>query len=235
MRKITAILAAAVMSLAGAATVAPASALPSGGGQIAPVQSVQHVQYRGGGRRAGGGARRAGGGRAYRGGRRAGGGQRYATGPRYARGGRRAYAGGRRYAGGQRYVNRGRVVRGRPYAGRRYADGRRYRGWRRYPGGRGYYRGRRYYPGYAYYGPGYCYGWGYACGYGPYGVIGAAAGLVIGSAVAAAEAPVVYRGGGAVVYDWDAHVARCRARYRSYNARTDTYTAYSGRIRRCRL
>ena len=40
-----------------------------------------------------------------------------------------------------------------------------------------------------------------------------------------------------VVYvdSWDAHVARCLARYRSYDPHSDTYIGYDGYERRCRL
>jgi BA14K-like protein len=40
-----------------------------------------------------------------------------------------------------------------------------------------------------------------------------------------------------VVYvdSWDSHVARCLARYRSYDPRSDTYIGYDGYERRCRL
>lgn len=34
---------------------------------------------------------------------------------------------------------------------------------------------------------------------------------------------------------WDSHVARCEARYRSYDAGTDTFLGYDGRYHRCRL
>ena len=34
---------------------------------------------------------------------------------------------------------------------------------------------------------------------------------------------------------WDAHVRRCDARYRSYNERTDTYTVRRGVTARCNL
>jgi len=35
--------------------------------------------------------------------------------------------------------------------------------------------------------------------------------------------------------DWSRHVRACQARYRSYNAATDSYRTYSGRTVRCRL
>jgi hypothetical protein len=40
-----------------------------------------------------------------------------------------------------------------------------------------------------------------------------------------------------IVYidSWDSHVARCLARYRSYDPRSDTYLGYDGYERRCRL
>jgi len=31
------------------------------------------------------------------------------------------------------------------------------------------------------------------------------------------------------------HISACKAKYRSYDARTDTYRTYSGQKRRCRL
>lgn len=34
---------------------------------------------------------------------------------------------------------------------------------------------------------------------------------------------------------WESHVARCEARFRSYNARTDTYLGYDGDYHRCNL
>ena len=33
----------------------------------------------------------------------------------------------------------------------------------------------------------------------------------------------------------DGHAARCARKYRSYDARTDTFVGYDGRVRRCRL
>ncbi len=35
--------------------------------------------------------------------------------------------------------------------------------------------------------------------------------------------------------DWDDHVARCEARYRSYNERTDMFLGYDGDYHRCNL
>lgn len=35
--------------------------------------------------------------------------------------------------------------------------------------------------------------------------------------------------------DWDEHVARCYARYRSYNEETDMYLSYNNGYQRCRL
>ena len=37
------------------------------------------------------------------------------------------------------------------------------------------------------------------------------------------------------VNSWEAHVARCFARYRTYDPHTDTYFSYSGYEKRCRL
>jgi hypothetical protein len=34
---------------------------------------------------------------------------------------------------------------------------------------------------------------------------------------------------------WSSHVARCEARFRSYNPRTDMYLGYDGEYHRCRL
>jgi hypothetical protein len=34
---------------------------------------------------------------------------------------------------------------------------------------------------------------------------------------------------------WESHVARCEARFRSYNANTDTYLGYDGNYHRCTL
>jgi hypothetical protein len=34
---------------------------------------------------------------------------------------------------------------------------------------------------------------------------------------------------------WSSHVARCEARFRSYNANTDTYLGYDGNYHRCTL
>ncbi len=38
-----------------------------------------------------------------------------------------------------------------------------------------------------------------------------------------------------IVDSWDLHVARCEARYMTYDEETDTYISASGKIRRCRL
>nr|WP_245198853.1 BA14K family protein [Jiella mangrovi] len=64
------------------------------------------------------------------------------------------------------------------------------------------------------------------------GIAGLAIGAIVGGALAERDRPVplhrVYpsRGG--------SHVARCRARYRSYDARTDTFLGYDGYRHRCR-
>lgn len=51
-------------------------------------------------------------------------------------------------------------------------------------------------------------------------------GPAIGAAVILSTPTVVYAGG-------SRHVAWCRAKYRSYNARTNTWIAYGGEVRRC--
>lgn len=38
-----------------------------------------------------------------------------------------------------------------------------------------------------------------------------------------------------VVEDWDLHVARCEARYRTYDEETDTFIGFDGHMHRCRL
>lgn len=66
-----------------------------------------------------------------------------------------------------------------------------------------------------------------------FGSIGAG---IFGFAVGAAIANSINndRGGG---YDrgWESHVARCEARYRSYNEDTDMFLGYDGDYHRCRL
>lgn len=50
-------------------------------------------------------------------------------------------------------------------------------------------------------------------------------GFALGAAIAGSD-----RGS-----SWQTHVARCEARYRSYNPRTDMYLGYDGDYHRCRL
>lgn len=40
---------------------------------------------------------------------------------------------------------------------------------------------------------------------------------------------------GRIGSSWSEHVARCEARYRSYNPRTDSYLGYDGQYHRCTL
>ena len=58
-------------------------------------------------------------------------------------------------------------------------------------------------------------------------------GLVLGLAIANAGRGPYYDG----YYrsSWGSHVDRCYARYRTYDHRTDTYIAFDGYPRRCRL
>jgi len=44
-----------------------------------------------------------------------------------------------------------------------------------------------------------------------------------------------YAGGYHPASSWEAHVARCYARYRSYDHRTDTYRGFDGHYHYCRL
>jgi len=60
--------------------------------------------------------------------------------------------------------------------------------------------------------------------------IGGIAAGIFGLAVGAAIVNSINNGG----YS-SSHVARCEARYRSYNARTDMYLGYDGQYHRCRL
>lgn len=54
-------------------------------------------------------------------------------------------------------------------------------------------------------------------------------GAIIGSHHRHGHHRVIY------VNSWEAHVARCLNRYRSYDPHTDTYMGYDGYERRCRL
>lgn len=58
------------------------------------------------------------------------------------------------------------------------------------------------------------------------GILGGVAGAVIGGAIINNATRPTYR---------NDHVARCSARYRSYDPRTDTYVTYGGEVRRCNL
>ena len=58
---------------------------------------------------------------------------------------------------------------------------------------------------------------------------------VIGTAIVANEVRRSRERRAVRRYYHDEHVARCARRYRSYDARTDTYVTRSGRVRRCRL
>ena len=64
-----------------------------------------------------------------------------------------------------------------------------------------------------------------------FGSIGAG---IFGFAVGAAIANSINNDRG---YDrgWESHVARCEARYRSYNSRTDMFLGYDGDYHRCNL
>lgn len=58
-------------------------------------------------------------------------------------------------------------------------------------------------------------------------------GLVLGLGIANAGRGPYY--GGYYRSSWESHVDRCYARYRTYDHRTDTYIAFDGYPRRCRL
>ena len=128
---------------------------------------------------------------------------------RYYRGGRNYGYGGPRYGyGGPRYGYGGPRYGYRVPMARRYAYDWRQHGYR--------YRYRR--PGYGYYNGGYWYSspwWGAGAGL--------AAGALIGSAVAGANAAPVY----------DDHVSWCSQRYRTYDPASDTYVGKGGRRYRC--
>ncbi|MBN8921113.1 MAG: BA14K family protein, partial [Rhizobiales bacterium] len=86
--------------------------------------------------------------------------------------------------------------------------GRHYRGHRHGWGGRRHYRG-------GYWGPG------------PGAAFGLAAGAMIGSAIAAQNAPVYAAPG------YDAAIQSCINRFRSYDVRTQTYLGYDGLRHSC--
>jgi hypothetical protein len=116
-------------------------------------------------------------------------------------------------------VRSGRRIRRPHRGGRSYRGGRRYRGGRNYRGGRRY-RGGRYYGGGRRYRGGRYYGGDLAVG-----IIG---GLIVGGIIAEANRRRYYDDGNS-----NAHDRWCHNRYRSYKSRTNTWTAYSGRVRQC--
>lgn len=102
----------------------------------------------------------------------------------------------------------------------------------------------------------YRHGWHHHHDYGGAigaGILGLAAGAVIGGALTPREVyyddyyapPPVYYYRSAPAYAYDppvvtyrlgyGHVARCEARYRTYDPRTDTFMGYDGRPHYCRL
>lgn len=124
-------------------------------------------------------------------------------------GGNRAWRGG--YHGGHRYANRGYYGGGKHYANR------------------GYYRR-------GYYGGGPYWGWGgyYDNGYFATGLLGLAAGALIGSALTQPyyyAAPPVRYSYVAWSPEWYSY---CASKYRSFNPNTGYYLAYSGKYRFCR-
>jgi len=110
-------------------------------------------------------------------------------------------------------------------------------GPRYYGGGYGYYRPRAYYAPRVYYAPRRHYAPQryYAPRYPDrsYGYVNRSSGTVITPHVPAPvynRAPVRYRPA-----QWTPEwIAYCSRKYRSFNPRTGTYTAYSGRVRQCR-
>lgn len=65
-------------------------------------------------------------------------------------------------------------------------------------------------------------------------ILAGAGGFLVGTLVGAASER--HAGKRRVYVDsWDAHVARCYARYRTYDEASDTYISNSGYERRCRL
>lgn len=67
-------------------------------------------------------------------------------------------------------------------------------------------------------------------------ILAGAGGFVLG-AIVGSHGHHGHRRHGQVIYvnSWDAHVARCLARYRSYDPHSDTYINRNGYERRCRL
>ena len=103
---------------------------------------------------------------------------------------------------------------------RRVHRGSRCRGSRRCYRGSRYRRGGRHYQGGRYYRRGRYYGGDFAVG-----IIG---GLRVGGIIAESNRRRYYDGGHS-----SAHYRWCHNRYRSYNSRTNTWVAYSGRVKRC--
>ena len=62
-------------------------------------------------------------------------------------------------------------------------------------------------------------------------------GFIIGATIANSQPAYHghYSGGYQPANSWEAHVARCYARYRSYDHRTDTYRGFDGHYHYCRL
>ena len=130
--------------------------------------------------------------------------------------------------------------------GHHWRGDRGWRGDRHWRGGRNHWRGGRHYSGGRHWRGhrGYRGSDGWAAG-----AIGLGVGTIIGSALAA---PRYYDNGyyrdGYIVNEGPAypryyrpvrrgysHVEACYARYRSYDARSDTFIGYDGRAHRCRL
>jgi hypothetical protein len=66
-------------------------------------------------------------------------------------------------------------------------------------------------------------------------ILAGAGGFIVGTLVGAASERHSHRRRVVYVDSWDAHVARCYARYRTYDEASDTYISNSGYERRCRL
>lgn len=60
-------------------------------------------------------------------------------------------------------------------------------------------------------------------------------GFIVGNIVGHAQHHHPRRARVVVVDSWDLHVARCEARYRTYDEASDTYVGFDGRERLCRL
>jgi type IV pilus biogenesis protein CpaD/CtpE len=66
-------------------------------------------------------------------------------------------------------------------------------------------------------------------------ILAGAGGFIVGTLVGAASERQSHHRRVVYVDSWDAHVARCYARYRTYDEASDTYISNSGYERRCRL